>query len=190
MGLTAKQERFVQEYLADPNLNATAAYRRAYPKCKTENAAAVSASQLLRNPKIQQAVGAARKELEKRAEIDAAWVLRRLVRNHNRAAAVVPVLDKEGNEVGQYTYQGAVANKALELIGRHLGMFEDERRGDYPPVLGVLVIEVDRNGHANGAKITNGTGNGHANGDGPGASLSPTRRGSGPLHVEVNGGGH
>jgi len=28
-------------------------------------------------------------------------------------------------ETGEYTYQGHVANKALELIGKHRGMFVD-----------------------------------------------------------------
>jgi len=34
-----------------------------------------------------------------------------------------PVLDSKGNETGQYAYAGGVANRALELIGRELGMF-------------------------------------------------------------------
>jgi len=45
----------------------------------------------------------------------------------------VPVLDKQGEPTGEYTYQGAVANRALELIGKHLGMFIDrDPRGDKP----------------------------------------------------------
>jgi hypothetical protein len=35
----------------------------------------------------------------------------------------VPVLDKEGNPTGEYQYNGFVANKALELLGREIGMF-------------------------------------------------------------------
>ncbi|MCH8113175.1 MAG: hypothetical protein IH905_14685 [Proteobacteria bacterium] len=37
----------------------------------------------------------------------------------------VEVTDAEGNRTGVYTYQGAVANKALELLGRNIGMFKD-----------------------------------------------------------------
>jgi hypothetical protein len=37
-----------------------------------------------------------------------------------------PVRDKDGNPTGEYRYDGAVANKALELLGRHLGMFADK----------------------------------------------------------------
>jgi len=39
----------------------------------------------------------------------------------------VEVTDAEGNRTGVYTYQGAVANKALELLGRNIGMFKDDK---------------------------------------------------------------
>ncbi len=37
----------------------------------------------------------------------------------------VEVTDAEGNRTGVYAYQGAVANKALEILGRNIGMFKD-----------------------------------------------------------------
>lgn len=51
------------------------------------------------------------------------WVLAKLIDNVQRASQAVPVLDAEGKETGEYRYQGAVANRALELLGKHLGMF-------------------------------------------------------------------
>ena len=57
--------------------------------------------------------------------IDAAWVTKRLVENVGRAMQAVEVMNAEGNRTGVYTYQGAVANKALELLGRNIGMFKD-----------------------------------------------------------------
>src|SRR5690606_39413482 len=33
---------------------------------------------------------------------------------------------REGNETGVYVYNGSVANKALELLGKHMGMFTDK----------------------------------------------------------------
>jgi phage terminase small subunit len=48
--LTDKQKRFCEEWLFE--YNATKAYKTAYPDCKTDNAAAVNASRLLRNTKI------------------------------------------------------------------------------------------------------------------------------------------
>ena len=33
----------------------------------------------------------------------------------------------EGNGTGIFSYQGAVANKALELLGRNIGMFKEDK---------------------------------------------------------------
>ncbi len=51
------------------------------------------------------------------------WVIGRLVENVERAMQAEAVKDREGNEIGEYAYQGSVANKALELLGKELGMF-------------------------------------------------------------------
>jgi len=52
------------------------------------------------------------------------WVIERLIENANRAMQAVPVCDGDG-PTGEYKYDGAVANKALELLGKEVGMFID-----------------------------------------------------------------
>lgn len=78
MALTPKQQRFVEEYLVD--LNATAAYKRAGYACKNDNAAAASASALLRNPKIVEAIAARQAKRSEDTGITAARVLQELAR--------------------------------------------------------------------------------------------------------------
>lgn len=74
-GLTDKQARFVEEYLID--LNATqAAIRAGY----SEKGAEVQGHQLLRNPKVSDAVQAAKLERSKRTEITADAVVKELAR--------------------------------------------------------------------------------------------------------------
>jgi phage terminase small subunit len=64
-----------------------------------------------------------------------AWVLEKLRMNAERALQERPVLDKDGNPTGEYRYEGAVANRALELLGRSLGIFiersEQGKPGDF-----------------------------------------------------------
>ena len=48
--LTENQKRFVDNYMID--LNATKAYKAAYPNVKSDNSAAVCAVTLLRNHKV------------------------------------------------------------------------------------------------------------------------------------------
>jgi len=74
MALTAKQRRFVEEYLVD--LNATqAAIRAGYsPRSAKQTAAA-----LLLKPHVQAAISALQSERTQRTQIDADYVLQRLV---------------------------------------------------------------------------------------------------------------
>lgn len=53
------------------------------------------------------------------------WVIERLMFNAERALRGKPVLDKDGNHTGAFSgkIDGTVANRALELLGQHLGMF-------------------------------------------------------------------
>jgi phage terminase small subunit len=51
--------------------------------------------------------------------IDREWVLARLKENAQRAMQAVPAAD------GQFKYDGSVANRALELLGKEIGMFID-----------------------------------------------------------------
>jgi len=109
-------------YLVD--FNATQAAIRAGYSQRTSNALGC---QLLTKLKIQGEIRRLVDERAKRVEVDADWVVRRLVQNLQRAMQFVPVLDSEGNPIGEYRWSGSVANKALELLGKHLGMLTDRQ---------------------------------------------------------------
>jgi len=74
--MTAKQKLFCDEYLID--LNATRAYKTVYSKCKTDEAAAVCASKLLRNAKVEKYIEKRMQDREKRTEITQDEVLKEL----------------------------------------------------------------------------------------------------------------
>lgn len=76
MALTAKQQRFVAQYLIDLN-QTQAAIRAGY----SEKTAAEQASRLLTNVKVSEAIQAAMKARSERTEINADWVLKRLARD-------------------------------------------------------------------------------------------------------------
>ena len=117
MSLSPKQARFVEQYLLD--LNAADAARRAGYSKRT---AKQKGYELREMPKIQAAIAAAIQARSERTKVDQDWIVERLVENVERAMTVEPVM-VGGKETGEYTYQGSVANKALELLGRHAGMF-------------------------------------------------------------------
>ena len=60
------------------------------------------------------------------------WVLTRLMENAERALQHVAVLDKERKPTGEYRYDGNVANRALELLGKQQGLFIDRHEVGQP----------------------------------------------------------
>lgn len=117
MALTPKQQRFVEEYLID--LNATQAAIRAGYSADTAD---VQGPRLLGNVRVMEAINALKAERSRETKIDAAWVLKSAAAVFERCMQAEPVRDREGNETGEYTFNAAGANKALELIGKHIGV--------------------------------------------------------------------
>lgn len=61
------------------------------------------------------------------------WIIETLKENVARAMQAKPVrTDDDGEAIGEYQYQGSVANKALELLGKELGMFVDRKEVGKP----------------------------------------------------------
>jgi len=127
--LNAAHERFAREYLSD--LNATAAYQRAYPRA-TAKSARTAGPRLLAIVGVSERVAQLKAERAARLEITQDYVLTRLRENVERAMQAEPVRDREGNLTGEYVYAGSVANQALTLLGKHLGMFAEKHEHSGP----------------------------------------------------------
>lgn len=54
------------------------------------------------------------------------WILGKLKMNAERALQAEPMTDSDGKPTGIYRYEGSVANRSLELLGKHRGMFSDK----------------------------------------------------------------
>ncbi len=120
MSLSPMQARFVEQYLID--LNAThAAIRAGYAKKNAKQ----QGHALLQKPAVQEAVTEAIQARSERTKADQDWIVERLIENVERSMTIEPVM-VGGEKTGAYVYQGSVANTALELLGRHGGMFNDK----------------------------------------------------------------
>lgn len=130
-GLTQKQRRFVNEYLVD--MNATQAAIRAGYSQKTAQAIA---TENLAKPLINAVL---KKELDKRAEklqITQEQVLSDLAELRDLCMGRKPIKiteiiknAHEGTAVAQdftvSAFEPTAANRALELMGKHIGMFKE-----------------------------------------------------------------
>lgn len=143
--MTEKQKIFADEYLID--LNATRAYKAAYPGVKKDEVASTNGSRMLTNAKVAAYIAERMQERQKRTEVTQDRVIEELA-----AIAFAKATDYvsiKGDEVLLHDTDElteaqvrAIAGikqgkngielrlndkeKALELLGRHLGMFKDK----------------------------------------------------------------
>lgn len=149
MALTEKQKIFADEYLID--LNATRAYKVAYPRVKKDNVAAANGARMLRNDKVAAYIHERMEERQGRTEVTQDMVVRELAAiafaratdyvsiKSNGPAAVICI--KATDELSEDQVRAIAGikegangvevklndkEKALELLGRHLGMWNDK----------------------------------------------------------------
>lgn len=117
MSVTAQRRLFITEYLKD--LDAPAACARA--GLQIGNAGVIMA-----DPAVREVIYQSVRVAAERGDISPDGVLARINEVANRCMQSMPVLDKEGNETGEYRFDSAGALKALELLGKHLALFTEK----------------------------------------------------------------
>ena len=115
------REKFIVEYLIDQN--ATQAAIRAGYSSKT---ARQQGQRLLTYVDIRAQIDQKLAEQLERVQLTADYVLTGLMEVADRCRQAVPVLDHEGKETGEWRFDSTGANKALELLGKHLSLFTDK----------------------------------------------------------------
>lgn len=135
MALTAKQERFVAEYLL--SLNATDAARKAgYAHATTQG------PRLLENVGVAEAIAAEQAERSERVKVDQDYVITSIVDAIERCKQAEAVLDRKGNPVmvetpdgklsPAYTFNAMGVFRGAELLAKHLGMFVERHEHTGP----------------------------------------------------------
>lgn len=163
--MTDAQKRFCDEYLID--LNATRAYKVAYPNCKKDDTANAASSRMLRNVKVQEYISKKQQEIEKRTEVTQDMVIKELAKIafldirklYTENGQLKNIADMDSETAGAISsletleeYEGygddrekigdtqkvklLDKTKALELLGRHLGIFKEK-------------VTIDGNGNTN-----------------------------------------
>lgn len=107
------------------DLNGTqAAIRAGYSK-KTANE---QAAQLLAKLSIQSFLAVLQADVAEKIGVSVEWVVRRLKDISDRSMTAEPVFNKAGKPTGEYIFDSSGANRATELLGRHLGVFEKDNK--------------------------------------------------------------
>ena len=128
--MTEKQKIFCDEYLVD--LNATRAYKAAYPKVKKDTVAAASAARLLTNVKVKTYIAERLEELHSERTADAREVLEYLtavLRGVSESETVVVEGTGEGCSKARRMLKAPDEKerlKAAELLGKYYALFTDK----------------------------------------------------------------
>lgn len=118
-----KQKQFCEEYIID--LNGTqAAIRAGYSK-KTARAIA---NELLTKLDIQEYIQKIKNKRSERVKYSQDELMRDILEVKNRCLQANPVLDKEGNEIGVWKFDSNGANKALDMLAKHVGFYETDNK--------------------------------------------------------------
>ena len=149
------QQLFADYYLAN-GCNGKQAYKAIHPKAK-DSTAEVEASRLLRNPKVSAYIEERQKKLQEKTQVTQEYVIGGLKEVAERCLKHKPVMvfnpiskemeqktetlyDADGNvagEAGVYTFDSIGANKALELLGKTLGLYTDKKE-----ITGGCIVEL------------------------------------------------
>ena len=121
--LNEKQKQFCEEYIID--LNGTQAAIRAGYSGKTANRIA---SELLSKLDIQEYICELKNKRSERVKYSQDELMRDILEVKNRCMQANPVLDKEGNETGVWKFDSNGANKALDMLAKHVGFYETDNK--------------------------------------------------------------
>ena len=141
--MTEKQKLFADEYLID--LNATRAYRAAYPNCKKNSSADAAARKLLGNTRIKKYIDDRLEEIHNEKTADAQEVMEYLtsvlrgesvseeivVEGIGDGCSTARTMDKKPSEKDRL--------KAAELLGKRFGLYTDKVEMDADMDLNITI---------------------------------------------------
>lgn len=127
--LTDKQMIFANEYLID--LNATRAYKKAYPSVKKDSVAASAAVRMLRNVKVKEYIDEQLKKIEDESIANATEVMKYLTKvMRNETSEEVVIACERGYAKVDKTPSEKDRLKAAELLGKRYRLFVDKVEAD------------------------------------------------------------
>lgn len=126
--LSDRELRFIEEYCVD-----LAPRGAALRSGSAASSASAWGNEMLRRPEIKHEIDIRLQELSAQSIVSSEWVRRQLKTVVERCMQQQPVMvakrgadgKMEMVESGEYKFDSNGANKALESLGKHLGMFKD-----------------------------------------------------------------
>jgi phage terminase small subunit len=120
MSLSIEQTLFLTEYRKTRN-----ATKAAFACGAPGKNASAEGRKMMEDPEIKLALIQDAEKMRKQCDVDEEFIINALKDNLERAMAAEEILTSKGSSTGKFRYNGQVANRTLELLGKHIGMFKD-----------------------------------------------------------------
>lgn len=114
----------VEFYVGTPGASQVAAYAKFHPE-SNDRSCNRNAGRFFQRPAVKAYIAERERQIEVTFRLETEWVIQELVDNVKRCKQATPVLDAKGEPTGEYRFDANGANKALELLGKHLKMWTE-----------------------------------------------------------------
>lgn len=94
--------------------------------------------QLLQREDVTAYLESLRAEYSEKSGITKGWILDRFKDISDRCIQAEPVYDNQGNETGEYRFDSSGANKATEMLGKIIGVFEKDNSQSAPVINNII----------------------------------------------------
>ena len=127
--LTINQQKFADYYLAN-GCNATKAYMDTYPKV-IESTASVNGCKMLKNMHVHDYIMKRQAEIQEKTQVTQEYCVKNLKEVVERCLQHKQVMEfnrttGKVEPTGEFQFDSTGANKALELLGKTLGIYVDK----------------------------------------------------------------
>jgi len=119
--MTDDEFKFVREFCIDFNFEGA---------CDRLGLSEKQGMRLLRLERVKSAIAERRAELVKSDVVNVGFVITALKENALVSMGKVPLITNSGENMGYQEYNPSAANRALELLGKSIGMFRDDSKMD------------------------------------------------------------
>lgn len=126
-------KRFADKYFETLNASKSAIYAGF-----SEATSRQGAYQLLQKEDIQEYLERLRAEAAEKSGISREWIIERFKEVSDRCIQAEPVMDKNGMETGEYKFDSAGVNKATEMLGKIIGIFEKDNNQSKAKITNVV----------------------------------------------------
>jgi len=139
--LKLQHRLFLEAFIKEPNAT-KAAIAAGYSK----KAARQQGARLCANAAIKSEIDRISKKVEENCEISAEWILTSLKSVAERCMQAVPVMEKVDGvwvETGEFKFDSAGANKALETLGKNKNLWKEVGSKDNP-ITGNMTVTISQ----------------------------------------------